>query len=688
MHFLSGEKMIKKFFLIVITFSILFPSFCQYSNAISTGQISEGEISLEYRNVTVYAPAVANTDNGYVGVISTVTVTIQNNGGGRVFVDTLPLTEIDMQGSARLAVKVASALVEKDKNCTVNPSNYDYFFVIRTSAPVIGGPSAGAVMTLAAIAVLENWRIDNKTIMTGMINPDGSIGPIGGIPYKIDAAASVGATRFLIPKGQGTYTEMVREITTENGWPTIVSHPVTTNVADYAMKNYGIEVDEVGDINDALRYFTGYNFSAPESNHKITTEDYIDSMKPLATTLLDDARSQYENASDLLNNSIIPNRYPSYYRNHITDFLEEASDRLEESQKWYDQKLYYSSTSKSFQSLIDSRFVSYACEYFNSDDEHQYITSIFNEVTSFHDTKSEEAKNAEINGAISLQCVGAAQQRASEADSYISEASDSYESKDYLDTLYKLAFAMERSRSVGWWIGIASHFNDTGEISSTTLENLATEYIEDAQQASVYSDVILQEMGETSSYLDSAEDLLDSARDDLEKDYPAAALFEALESLAKANLAIETVDGATGDKIIRTRESASNSISESRNIGIEPVLAVSYYEYAYSLESESEYSEALVFYKQSGLIAGAIDFTNFSKGATSSRYVGIPEINPSVCGYGFFNYLEDLMIMTILGGIAGLGLGLIIGNLSSKKRKEEYSQWMPRSINDYYKKHK
>ena len=32
-------------------------------------------------------------------------------------------------------------------------------------------------------------------------------------------------------------------------------------------------------------------------------------------------------------------------------------------------------------------------------------------------------------------------------------------------------------------------------------------------------------MGEASSYLNDAEDLLDSARDNLEKDYPAAALL-------------------------------------------------------------------------------------------------------------------------------------------------------------------
>jgi uncharacterized protein YdeI (YjbR/CyaY-like superfamily) len=119
-----------------------------------------------------------------------------------------------------------------------------------------------------------------------MINPDGSIGPIGGIPYKIDAAHSVGATRFLIPKGQMTYTEMVTEYQNINGILWQNTYPVTRNVSDYALTKYGMQVAEVEDINDALLYFTGWTFPAIESPNKITTEDYITAMKPLATSLL------------------------------------------------------------------------------------------------------------------------------------------------------------------------------------------------------------------------------------------------------------------------------------------------------------------------------------------------------------------------------------------------------------------
>src|SRR5512137_124150 len=231
--------------LIVLGVCLLSSSYLPSSLGFPAGEISEGNVSLEYRNVTVYAPAVSELGTGYIGVISTITVSIQGNGSGRVFVDTLPLTDVDMQGSARLAVKVASALVSTDTGLHLEPRNCDFFFVVRTTSPMIGGPSAGAIMTVAVIALLENWTLDNDTVMTGMINPDGSIGPIGGIPYKIDAAHLVGATRFLIPKGQMTYTEMVTEYQNINGIIWQNTYPVTRNVSDYALTNYGMQVIEV-----------------------------------------------------------------------------------------------------------------------------------------------------------------------------------------------------------------------------------------------------------------------------------------------------------------------------------------------------------------------------------------------------------------------------------------------------------
>ncbi len=686
----NPKKAYKTILLLTIILLMLQTISVQTTMATTPGEISNENISIEYRNVTVYAPAVGQTADGYVGVISTITVTIQSQGSGRVFVDTLPLAQIDMQGSARLSVKVASALVEKDPNCSINPNDYDYFFVIRTKSPIIGGPSAGGILTTAVVALLEGWDLDDQTVMTGMINPDGSIGPIGGITKKIDAANSVGATRFLIPEGQGTYTETIYE-TIQTAWgQQVVSHQVTRNVSDYAEDNYGIEVVEVADIKDVVYYYTGYEYEVVSSNQSISTEQYIDSMKPLATNLLSQANQSYHDASTAFDETSIPNRFPSYYRNQVTDFLNNAEDAFTESQDWFDQGLYYTSTSKSFQSLINSRFVTYACDYFNSSNQQMYLDNLMNEVQQYYYNQSEQAKNASVNGMITLQCVGAAQKRATEAAQYLNSAQKDYENGDFFSALYELAFTYQRSESIGWWLGLSDYFNDTGSISSTQLEDLASDYIDDAQQSIVYSQVILQELGSSSSLLTDAERMLNTAKQDKNNGYPAAALFEALEALSKGNLALELVDATTTEKIQnkldRANESASASISESRLQGIEPLLAVSYYEYAESMIDDNV-QNALFYYKYSDLIPGVLTFTG-SCGTQSSRYVGIPEPKTSFFNLNMNQIGEYFIIFAFIGGLAGIAIGIIIGKLFSKDKKPEKKpyNWTPYNIQDYQEK--
>ena len=524
MKTLISKQPSKKLSLLILSLLIIQLATIPITIAITPGEINQNTLPITYRNITVYAPAVGQTGNGYIGVISTITLTIQSNGSGRVFVDTLPLAQIDMQGSARLAVKVATSLVKNDQSYEINPSSYDYFFVIRTASPIIGGPSAGGIMTAAVVSLLEEWTMDEKTVMTGMINPDGSIGPIGGITKKIDAAYSVGATRFLIPEGQMTYHDTIIETVSVNGVIQTRPKTIIRNVSDYGWENYGIEVIEVSDINDVIEYYTGYTFPSPSTNDSISTEDYIDSMKPLATSLLSQANESYQSASDLLLSTNIPNNFPYYYQNSITDYLDNAEKTLTESEDWYDQQLYYTSTSKSFQSLINSRYVTYVCEFFISSDTSAYVNSLIEKLESYYDNQSQDAKNAEVEGMITLQCVGAAQKRASEAGLYLSKAKTKYQSGDGYSALYDIAFAYQRTESIGWWLGLSAYFNDTGNISSMQLDDLANEYIQDAQQSIIYSQVILQEIGGGTSLLSEAEIILESARDSKNNGYPAASM--------------------------------------------------------------------------------------------------------------------------------------------------------------------
>ena len=66
----------------------------------------------------------------------------------------------------------------------------------------VGGPSAGLIFALAIIdRMTEDSVTDGRHIAgTGTIDPDGTVGPIGGIQQKVIAAASDGAKIFLAPE--------------------------------------------------------------------------------------------------------------------------------------------------------------------------------------------------------------------------------------------------------------------------------------------------------------------------------------------------------------------------------------------------------------------------------------------------------------------------------------------------------
>jgi Lon-like protease len=64
------------------------------------------------------------------------------------------------------------------------------------------GPSAGAVMTIGLLAVLRGDSLIRGTALTGTLEPDGRIGPVGGLADKVRAAAREHYRMVLVPQGQ------------------------------------------------------------------------------------------------------------------------------------------------------------------------------------------------------------------------------------------------------------------------------------------------------------------------------------------------------------------------------------------------------------------------------------------------------------------------------------------------------
>jgi PDZ domain-containing protein len=66
---------------------------------------------------------------------------------------------------------------------------------------IVGGPSAGLMFTLTVLNSLSPQDLTGgrRIAGTGTINPDGTVGPIGGVQMKVVAAEAAGATYFLSP---------------------------------------------------------------------------------------------------------------------------------------------------------------------------------------------------------------------------------------------------------------------------------------------------------------------------------------------------------------------------------------------------------------------------------------------------------------------------------------------------------
>lgn len=106
----------------------------------------------------------------------------------------------------------------------------------------IDGPSAGALFTVGILAAVRGDKLKDDVTMTGTINPDGTVGPVGGIPYKMEGAARAGKKTVLIP----SFTRLAYDAFSEK-YIDLVEHG----------KSVGLEVIQVNDIWQVYEHFTG-----------------------------------------------------------------------------------------------------------------------------------------------------------------------------------------------------------------------------------------------------------------------------------------------------------------------------------------------------------------------------------------------------------------------------------------------
>lgn len=198
-------------------------------------------------HATILLPAVDDNGNG---VVTPLEVQVKAGTGDVLTnIDKL-LFWVDTQYSIQTAKAVAESYTG------LNASKFDLVYTIEGgNATIIGGPSAGAALTIATIAALENKSLKPNIMITGTIEPDGTIGAVGGVLEKAQAAKQMGATTFLVPTGESnlTYLQPKQTCSQINGFTYCETRysEVSLNIAQQS----GIKIVEVSNINQAVQYF-------------------------------------------------------------------------------------------------------------------------------------------------------------------------------------------------------------------------------------------------------------------------------------------------------------------------------------------------------------------------------------------------------------------------------------------------
>ena len=206
-------------------------------NTIATAGSSQASISI-----------VAVSNQG-IGVVGTGTVEIRP-GQGRVLLNTNPFVEPDTQYSIETARKVAEDVTGK------NLVKQDIIYSVEAgNAKLVGGPSAGAALCLATIAAIEHKKIRKDIAITGTIEPDGSIGRIGAVLEKAQAAGKSGKKLFMVPKGQNKAVIYKQKKTEKKGpgfvFERIYYEPEVIDLNKAMYEQYGMQVVEVSNIKEA-----------------------------------------------------------------------------------------------------------------------------------------------------------------------------------------------------------------------------------------------------------------------------------------------------------------------------------------------------------------------------------------------------------------------------------------------------
>jgi len=159
--------------------------------------------------------AVMGEDSGIVlPIIAEVTPT-QSTSEGHIIATGL------LKNIAREAVQNVSALIKKTTGKDISKMDVHIQFVGTYEG--VEGDSASISIATAVLSAIQGIPVDQTVAMTGSLSVRGDVLPVGGVTYKIEAAALAGIKTVIIPKSnmgdvliEDEYKDKIRIIPVSN----------------------------------------------------------------------------------------------------------------------------------------------------------------------------------------------------------------------------------------------------------------------------------------------------------------------------------------------------------------------------------------------------------------------------------------------------------------------------------------
>lgn len=624
------------------------------------------------RSTTMFVAAVASEREGRQGVLAELRASVGYPGDGEVYISVDPLSYLDTQAAARIAVLVAAFLAG------VDPFAYDYYISIKSDSIIIGGPSAGAAMAIAILAALRGDPVSKDVVVTGMINPDGTIGPVGGLYEKLLAVAERGLKTFVIPAGQRVVTVKVTEAEEGEGPNAIVVRTRVTKVDLVEEgRRLGVNVVEAASVREAYAYFTGKRLSDGYRAHVTLGDEYVKS-------LMGWYREFEKLAKGYLRSSAAKvSKLPPEVRDYVTSFMDGAEGELQEARMLSREGFAYAAASKAFAAAVTARYTLHVVEYVLSEDPSPLVR-LWERDVNLTLSEAGAVLKRPVKTIEDLEKYIAAKLRYDDAlkayERFKSLAGRNFmfDSGTEWGALHWLAYAKLRAVSAIYWYNISAHAGPP--LDGRVLEGVVRTLLNYAESVTGYVDSLYGELGLGDGLRSKVvESYLAAARMYSEGDRYSALAYS-LNAIAYGTLAVHAQFQANLSRIHQVvRDEAISAAARLKGAGVEPFMILSYLEFGYLrsdpleklyfYEMASSYGKVLVLlaggHQERAATAAAAEQASSPQHQANRDREEIPAGARAATPSGSSGAIYAMFLAT--GFAAGVMLGLAIAGVTRKR---------------------